>query len=81
MQKETNEILFNKKNRKGVVKTNAQDAKKLIYLLQEHESREIKVPEVIINLYTRKLQTSSKAIANKISENKMRPFEFYVIEN
>lgn len=81
MQKDTNEILFNKKNRRGVVKTNAQDAKKLIHLLEEHASRETKVPEVIINLYTHKLQTSTKAIANKIAENKLRPFEFYVIEN
>lgn len=81
MQKDTNEILFNKKNRKGVVKTNAQDAKKLINLLQEHASRETKVPEVILNLYTHKVQTSKKAIANKIAENKLRPFEFYIIEN
>ena len=81
MEREINEILFNKSGKNGVVKKNGQDAKKLIQLLHEHESQERKSPEAIINLYTKKIQTSSKAIANKLSENKLRPFEFYIIQN
>ncbi len=76
-----NEILFNKKGQKGIIKKNAQDAKRLIQLLQEHASQETTTPEAIINLYTRKIQTSTKAIENKLVENKLRPFEFYVINN
>ncbi len=81
MEKDTNEILFNKKRRKGLVKVNAQDAKKLIQLMNEHSSQEIKVPQVVLNLYTRKVQTSKRSIENKLIENKLRPFEFYVINN
>ncbi len=81
MEKDTNEILFNKKGQNGVVKKNAQDAKRLIQLLQEHASQETKTPEAIINLYTRKVQTSTTGIQNKLAEDKLRPFEFYVINN
>lgn len=81
MEKETNEILFNKKGKNGIVKKNAQDARKLFQLLHEHASQDTKCPEAIINLYTHKVQTSKIAIENKLSENKLRPFEFYVINN
>ncbi len=81
MEKDSNEILFNKKGKKGLVKVKAQDAKKLIQLLNEHASHETKVPEVILNLYTNKAQTSKRAIENKLIENKLRPFEFYLINN
>ena len=81
MEKDLNEILFNKKGRKELVKVNARDAKKVIQLLNEHASQETKTPEVILNLYTNKIQKSPKAIENKMIENKLRPFEFYVINN
>lgn len=81
MEKDTNEILFNKKGHSGVVKKTAQEAKSLISLLHEHASQETKTPEAIINLYTRKIQTSTNAIQNKITEGKLRPFEFYIINN
>lgn len=77
----SNEILFNKNGRKGLVKKNAQDAKKIIELLHEHASNETKTPEVILNLYTNKVQTSKRTISNKFAENKLRPFEFYLINN
>ncbi len=76
-----NEILFNKAGKNNVVKKNAQDAKKIIQLLHEDHSQNNTTPEAIINLYTKKIQTSSKAIANKLQENKLRPFEFYIIQN
>jgi len=81
MQKDSNEILFNKKSSKGLVKKNAQDAKKIIQLLNEYASHENKVPEVILNFYINKIQTSKAAIENKLNENKLRPFEFYLINN
>ena len=81
MEKDANEILFNKSGKNTVIAKSANDAKKLIHLLREHESQERKTPEAIINLYTRKVQTSNKAIHNKLAENKLRPFEFYIIQN
>lgn len=81
MEKGSNEILFNKSGKNSVVAKSAQDAKKLIHLLHEHESQERKTPEAIINLYTHKIQTSPTAIKNKLQEDKLRPFEFYIIQN
>lgn len=59
----------------------AKDGKNLIQLLREHESQGAKTPEAIINLYTCKVQNSPRAIRNKLQENKLRPFEFYIIQN
>jgi len=83
MGQDVNEILFNKNNKgkEGVVKINAQDAKKLIQLMEEHASQKTKTPKSIINLYTKKIQNNKRAIENKLQENKIRPFEFFVIQN
>jgi hypothetical protein len=83
MGQDVNEILFNKNKRgkEGLVKINAQDAKKLIQLMEEHASQKTKTPMSIINLYTKKIQNSKRAIENKLQENKVRPFEFLVIQN
>ncbi len=81
MEKSTNQILFNRSSRNEFIKKNAQDAKKIIQLMIEHESNDPQVPMSIINLYSNKIQTSTRAISNKIKEDKLRAFEFFVIQN
>lgn len=81
MEKSTNQILFNRSSRNEFIKKNAQNAKKIIQLMIEHESNDPQVPMSIINLYSNKIQTSTRAISNKIKEDKLRAFEFFVIQN
>jgi len=81
MEKSTNQILFNRSSRNEFIKKNAQNAKTIIQLMIEHESNDPQVPMSIINLYSNKIQTSTRAISNKIKEDKLRAFEFFVIQN
>ena len=70
------EILFNKQGKNDIVKKNANDAKKIVQLLNEHAKDDRQEYRKITNLYSRKINTSQDSINQKIEEGKIRPFEF-----
>lgn len=81
MKNKASEILFNKNGRNEIIKKDANDAKRIIGLMEEHCSHEKSEHLNIINLYSKKITHSVHCIENKLEENKLRPFEFLVHNN
>lgn len=75
------EILFNKQGKNDIVKKNANDAKKIVQLLNEHAKDDKQLYRKITNLYSRKMNAAQDSINQKLEEGKMRPFEFLTILN
>lgn len=75
------EILFNKQGKNDIVKKNANDAKKIVQLLNEHAKDDKQQYRKITNLYSRKMNAAQDSINQKLEEGKMRPFEFLTILN
>ncbi len=75
------EILFNKQGKNDIVKKNANDAKKIVQLLNEHAKDDTQSYRKINNLYARKINSTQDSIDQKLEEGKLRPFEFLVHVN
>jgi hypothetical protein len=77
-----NEILFNKKNLKTPLEQTTNTAKKLLYILDEVNINEKgEDSSELVNLYTKRVNKPSQALAKKIVQNDFRPFEFLVNRN